>query len=176
MSHHPVPPTPIRCGPRLGAADGEPFIVENAQRKDSLDLTTCKCKVARVINGFRYDTQDADLVASRSFVNLTQDFSLRQVYRGHDNRWFRLQVNWFFESKRCNDDLIVPIAYCGVLTELRRLVRDGDCFTFLRDWYAAGWLPRNDLFVQQWAEATLSADECTSVIHSFSGIPDAPHT
>ncbi|HEX7369992.1 MAG TPA: hypothetical protein VF284_06900 [Rhodanobacteraceae bacterium] len=174
MRTKPVPPKPIRSGPGLGSPGDKHFIVENARRKDYLDLTTCECRVARVIDGVRYGTGDADLVASRSVIEVNQYFSLRQLYRGRDERWFLLQVQWFFDSERCNDNLIVPIAYQSVLGELRQLVSDDDCFALLRDWYVDGWLPRNDGFVQQWAEATLSADDCLFVINAFPLIPDAP--
>jgi hypothetical protein len=175
MRHKPAPPKPIRSGPGLGSPEDKHFIVENARRKGYLDLTTCECKVARVIGGIRYGTGDADLVASRSLIEVEQYFSLRQLYRGRDGRWFLLQVQWTFDSERCNDNLIVPIAYYDVLDELRTLVCEDDCFELLRDWYCQGWLPRNDMVVQQWAEAVLSADDCQYVINCFGLIPDGPN-
>lgn len=174
MTRKPVPPKPIRSGPGLGSPENNHLIVERARRRDRLDLTTCECAVARVIDGVRYGTGDADLVASRSFLEDEQYFLLRQLYRGRDERWFLLQVQWFFASRQCNDNLIVPIPNDKVLGELRTLVCDDDCLTLLRDWYIGGWLPRNDAFVQQWAESILSADDCLNIIYGFEFIPDSP--
>lgn len=174
MSHHPVPPKPIRFGPGIGSPENEHVIVERERRKDHLDLTTCECAVARMIGGVRYGTGDADLVASHSLIDDDQIFLLRQLYRGHDARWFLLQVQWFFESRRCNDNLIVPIPDDKVLGQLRTLVRDDDCFALLRDWYGNGWIPRNDAFVQKWAEDVLSADDCAYVVVACEMYPDQP--
>lgn len=61
-----------------------------------------------------------------------------------------------------------------VLPELRAILGDTDGWPLLCDWYLDGWLPRDDAFVQAWAEATLSADECEFVLNGLTTIPDSP--
>lgn len=167
-------PSPIRFGPGLRTRRDCHFIVERNDRGDRLDLTTCDCEVARVIDGIRYDTRAAFLVVSRSYFDGDAFFHLRQVFRGHAGRWFVLQVQWAFDSGQCNDNLIVPIQDEQVLATLRQTIRNEDCLPLLRDWYSRGWIPRNDAFVQRWAEDVLSADDCEYVIHTFATIPEGP--
>lgn len=166
-------PSPIRYGDGLRTRRDSHHIIERPQRGDWIDLTTSECVVARVIKGVRYDTRAALLVASRSTFD-EQFFMLRQAFRGHDGRWFLVQVRWSFDDESCNDNLIAPIADEQVLPLIRSMIREEDVFTFFRGWYGGGWVPRNDAFMQQWAEEILSADDCEYVINTFQFIPDGP--
>lgn len=168
-------PSPIRYGSGLRMRRDAHFIIEPARHGDVLDLTTCDACIARVIHGIRYDTQRAFLVASRSGFDNELFFGLRQIFRGYDHRWFALQVQLTLDSGACNTNLIMPIPDERVLPSLRQVVRDEDCWPFLRDWYCMGWIPRNDAFAQAWAEAVLPADDCQFVINSFGAIPSDPN-
>lgn len=167
-------PSPIRFGLDLRTRGDGHVIVERPQRGDLIDFTTCECAVSRVIHGVRYDTGDAILVASRLRLDEDHLLCLRQVYRSHKGRWFVVQAKWSFDSGECNDNLIVPIRDEQVLMLLRPMIQDRDCLTFLRGWYCRGWVPRNDAFVLQWAEAFLPADACEYLIDAFDTIPAGP--
>lgn len=175
MSFRTIPiPNPIRFGPGLRFNKERHVIVEHKRRRDVLDLTTCECHVARVLDGIRYDTEAAHLVVSASSLDGDFYFNLRQIFRSFDHLWFAVQVQWSFDSGQCNDNLIVPIPDERVLPALRQILRPDDCRALLRDWYAFGWIPRNDAFAQRWAEDILSADDCQDILDSFNTIPATP--
>lgn len=168
-------PSPIRFGPGLRTRRDAHFIVEPARHGDVLDLTSCDCSIARVINGIRYDTRRAFLVAAMSCFSDDMFFGLRQIFRGFDHRWFALQVQLTLDSGACNDNLIMPIPDERVLPSLRQMLREEDCWPLLRYWYCGGWIPRNDAIAQEWAEAVLAADDCQQIINCFGLIPDDPN-
>lgn len=166
-------PGPLWFGPFLRRGDGSHLVIERARFGDLIDLTTGECHLARVIAGVRCDTRRATLVVGSSSA-AGGYFFFRQLFRGHDGHWFLVTLTYDVDWGECDDGFIGLLTEDQVLPKLREVLAGEDCWPLLRDWYVRGWVPRDDAFVQEWAEAMLPADEYEFVVHSFATIPSDP--
>lgn len=138
-------------------------------RGDHFNLSTGECCVARVIGGIRYDTVRATLIAGVSSVDEdTGAYRLKRLYRATHGNYFVLDMQWSGETGFDNPDFIQPINDDSVLRVARFITPPRDCMRFFCDWYCAGWIPRNDVEAQKWAEFCLSADDCETVMVEFT--------
>jgi len=166
---HTKVPEPIVNDEYLRNGDGSHVTVSSPFRGDHFNLSTGECSVARVIGGVRYDTVRATLIASVGMVDKdTLEYGLKRLYRATYGAYFLLRMQWTDEQGFRATDFILPIADGDVLGFARILVPPRDCARFLRDWYCSGWIPRNDIVAQQWAEDCLSADDCEAVMLEFT--------
>lgn len=166
-------PHPLRSGPVLRRRNGKPILIQNVRLGDRIDLATGECHLARVIDGVRCDTERADLV----LWHATSDYGyyrMQQVFRGHDGQWFLVTLTYNTEWDQCEGGAIRRLTNEMVPPKLREILGNTDGWPLLCDWYLDGWLPRDDAFVQAWAEATLSADECEFLLNGLAAIPDNP--
>lgn len=155
-------PAPIVCETRVSKLEGGEICVTDPKHGDSYNLSTGEAHVARMIGGVRYDTAEASLVygAGEYFGGC---YALSRLYRANDGKFFVLQViqvgDEFADIKA-----ISVLDEARVLETAKHLITGREVLKFLCDWYCSGLLPLDDAFVQEWAEATLSADECQTVL------------
>lgn len=148
-------------------SDGSHVSMSVPARGDHFNLSTGEVNVARIIAGVRYDTVRATLVAGKSGIDDVGNYELRRLYRAAHGAYFLLRMDWSDEEGFYGPDFIHPLADADVLMTVRTIIAPTDCLVFLRDWYCAGWIPRNDAEAQLWAEQTLSADDCEEVLRGF---------
>lgn len=166
-------PAPLRYGPCLRQRDGSPIVINDHRRGDWINLTTGECHVAHLIHGIRCDTEQADLVVSRSSADGGY-FRTRNLFRGHHGYWFLSLLAYNLDWYACEGGTFALLADEDVLPKLKETLHAEDPWPLLRDWYLHGWIPRDDAFVQEWAEATLSADECEQLLIGFQTMPSMP--
>ena len=162
-------PKPIINEYYLRNGNGSHMTVGIPYRGDHFNLSTGECSVARVIGGVRYDTVRAALIASMSAIDEdTGTYRVKRLYRSMHGAYFVLNMQWSDEYGFPDPDFIQPISDESVMNVARFIIPPQDCFRFLNDWYCAGWIPRNDIDAQKWAESCLSADDCETVMVEFT--------
>lgn len=157
-------PEPIMREGYIRNGDGSHVTLSVPARGDHFNLSTGEVTVARVIGGVRYDTVRATLIAGKSGLDEICHYELRRLYRASHGAYFLLRMDWSDEEGFFGTDFIKPTPDVHVLTIARMMIAPADCLDFLRNWYCAGWIPRNDIEAQQWAEQMLSADDCEEVL------------
>lgn len=161
-------PEPIMREGYICNSDGSHVTLSVPARGDHFNLSTGEVTVARVCGGVRYDTVRATLIAGKSGLDEICHYELRRLYRASHGAYFLLRVDWSDEEGFFGTDFIKPTPDAHVLTIARMMVAPADCLDFLRNWYCAGWIPRNDIEAQQWAEQMLSADDCEEALLGLS--------
>ena len=151
-------PIPIVREHRIKRPNGRDFIVANALFGDSFNLTSGVIKVARLVAGLRYDTAQATLIVGHGKFN-GYCYNLWRLYRCSAGDFFVLRMQWGEDVGFAGPHFITPIGREGVLGTARGLLESEDVPAFLRNWYATGWLPRDDSYVQEWTANLLTADE-----------------
>lgn len=155
-------PASIVCETRVSKLEGGEICIADPRHGDYYNLSTGEVRVARMIGGVRYDTADASLVygAGEYFGGC---YALSRLYRANDGKFFVLQMiqvgDEFADIKA-----ITVLEEACVLETARHFIIGREVLKFLCEWYCSGLLPLDDAFVQEWAEATLSADECQTVL------------
>jgi hypothetical protein len=86
------------------------------------------------------------------------------VYRAADGRFFQLKMAWSEDTDFIGSSGIELLEDDAVLATLQIHVADSKLAELVRDWYCPGLLPRDDGFIQRWAESTLPADDCKAVM------------
>lgn len=172
-SRYPNAPKPILRGESIRRLDGTPITLAGPHAGDHFNLTTCQCRISRIIHGQRYDTDRSLLVAGTSRVDFADGFMLHQLYRADDGAFFALHMLWWRELGFSTAHFIQPLTDSKVLATARSIVQPVDCRDFLLGWYSLGWLPRDDACVRAWAEAVLSADDCAMVLDCIDAMPEA---
>ncbi|MHB8474603.1 MAG: hypothetical protein ACYDC8_17525 [Gammaproteobacteria bacterium] len=163
-------PNPIINDHRLRNGDGSHVTVSAPYKGDHFDLTTGDITVARVIGGKRYDTAQATLIASEGVVDTdTGGYRLKRLYRANHGGYFTVRMEWENDIGFGQENFISSILEDQVLGVARMIVQHSDCLRFLREWYCAGWIPRNDIQAQEWAEDSLPADDCEAILFEFIG-------
>jgi len=157
-------PEPIMRERYIRNGDGSHVTLSVPARGDHFNLSTGEVTVARVIGGVRYDTVRATLIAGKGGLDEICHYELWRLYRASHGAYFLLRMEWSDEEGLFGTDFIKPTPDAHVLTIARMMVTPPDFLAFLRDWYCAGWIPRNDIEAQQWAESTLSADDCEEIL------------
>ena len=157
-------PEPIMREEYIRNGDGSHVTLGAPVRGDHFNLSTGEVTVARVIGGVRYDTVRATLIAGKSGFDEIGNYELRRLYRATHGGYFLVRMDWSDDEGFHGTDFIKPTADAHVLTMARMMIAPNDCLEFLRNWYCAGWIPRNDIEAQQWAEQMLSADDCEEVL------------
>ena len=155
---------PIRAETRLQSLDGSDVIVDVPELGDSYNLGTGEVTVARMIGGIRYDTTTASLVAGIGEYFGFHRYALSRVYRTADGRFFQVKMVWSEDPDFTGSAGIEPLEDDAVLATLHIHVADSKLTELVRDWYCPGLLPRDDGFIQRWAESALSADDCQAVM------------
>lgn len=171
-------PEPIQAETRLQNLDGSDVIVDVPEFGDSYNLGTGEVTVARMIAGIRYDTTTASLVAGIGEYFGFHRYALSRVYRTADGRFFQVKMVWSEDPDFTGSAGIEPLEDDAVLAALHIHVADSKLAELVRDWYCTGLLPRNDGFIQRWAESALSADECERVMAAMASryAPPRPDT
>jgi hypothetical protein len=164
-------PNPIVREERIRFRKGQDLILRDNRRQDFFNLSTGDVCVARIIAGARYDTTRATLVVGHGEYD-GYSYTLWRLYRRHEGDFFTLRMQWAEGLDFVGPDFILPIAIDCVLMAARRLVRDEHMLEFVAQWYKPGWLPRDDTFMQEWAESRLDADT-TEVLLDLLGEPRA---
>ena len=145
----------------LRHSDGRHVTVDIPYRGDHFNLSTGECRVARIIGGIRYDTSRATLIAGTGMLDEdTGAYWLKRLYRATHGAYFELRMVWPDEFGFEDTNFIRPMSEDRVLNFARTLVLPHDCMRFLLNWYWTGWIPRNDVLAQAWAERVLSDDDC----------------
>lgn len=157
-------PEPIQAETRLQRLDGSDVIVDVPDFGDSYNLGTGEVTVARMIGGIRYDTTTASLVAGIGEYFGFRRYALSRVYRTADGRFFQLKMVWSEDPDFTGSAGIEPLEDSAVLATLQVHVADNRLAELVRGWYCPGLLPRDDGFIQRWAESALSADDCQAVM------------
>jgi hypothetical protein len=156
-------PAPIVCETRVSKLEGGEICTNDPRHGDSYNLSTGEARVARMIGGIRYDTAEASLVYGAGEYFGNGCYALSRLYRANDGKFFVLQMiqvgDEFADIKA-----ITVLEEARVLETAKYLLAEREVLKFLREWYCSGLLPLDDAFVQEWAEATLSADECQAVL------------
>lgn len=157
-------PESIQAETRLQNLDGSDVIVDVPEFGDSYNLGTGEVTVARMIGGIRYDTTAASLVAGIGEYFGFHRYALSRVYRTADGRFFQVKMVWSEDPDFTGSAGIEPLEDDAVLATLHIHVADSKLTELVRDWYCPGLLPRDDGFIQRWAESALSADDCQAVM------------
>lgn len=165
-------PAPIRNEAILTHPDTTPLVI--GTQGDFFNLTTGDCHVARYLNGFWFDTSRSMLVAGVAMTTPADGFALHRLYRTEHLTWFVLEMLWWDRIGFRNDDFIHPIPDAQVVNTARSLVGNAGSLRFLLDWYANGWIPRNDNLARSWAEEALSPDDCDIVLANIACLPSQP--
>jgi hypothetical protein len=152
---------------RLLYAGGKEFELRDERREDNYNLSTGEVRVARIMQGIRYDTTRATLVVGDGEFSGNDSYRLRRLYRTKNGTFFLLQMLWSAELGFIDRPAIVVVEDEAVLGVAKGLLRGEDILPFMLDWYCAGLLPLDDAYVQRWAEAILSADKCEAVLSRF---------
>ena len=156
-------PAPIVCETRVSKLEGGEICIADPRHGDSYNLSTGEARVARMIGGVRYDTAEAALVYGAGEYFGYCCYALSRLYRANDGKFFVLQMiqigDEFADIKA-----ITVLEEARVLETAKHLIIGREVLKFLCEWYCSGLLPLDDAFVQEWAEATLSADECQTVL------------
>ena len=157
-------PESIQAETRLQRLDGSDVIVDVAEFGDSYNLGTGEVTAARMIGGIRYDITTASLVAGIGEYFGFHRYALSRVYRTADGRFFQLKMVWSEDTDFTGSSGIELLEDDAVLATLQMHVADSQLAELVRDWYCPGLLPRDDGFIQRWAESALSADDCRAVM------------
>ena len=157
-------PKPIIRESHIRNSDGSPVKLTVPSRGDHFDISTGEVSVARIIGGVRYDTVRATLIVAKSGLDAIGTYEMRRLYRATHGAYFLLHMDWSIDEGFYGTDFIKPTFDGHVLMIARTMIAPTDCLAFLRDWYCQGWIPRDDSDAQQWAESTLSADDCEEVL------------
>ncbi len=156
-------PAPIINETRVSKLDGGEICISDPKHGDSYNLTSGEAHVARMIGGIRYDTANASLVYGAGEYFGYGCYLVSRLYRTNDGKFFVLQMITGGEEF-VDTQAIRVIEEDSVLETAKSLLAESEVLKFLREWYCSGLLPLNDAFVQEWAESTLSADECQAVL------------
>lgn len=157
-------PEPIRAETRLQYLDGSDVIVDVPEFGDSYNLGTGEVTVARMIGGIRYDTTTASLVAGIGEYFGFHRYALSRVYRTADGGFFQVKMMWSEDPEFTGSAGIELLEDDAVLATLQIHVADSKLAELVRDWYCPGLLPRDNGFIQRWAESAMSADNCQAVM------------
>lgn len=156
-------PDPIVYETRVNRIDGEEIRPAFDKAGDAWNLSTGEVAVARVAGGTRYDTAYAELIMGVGEYFGSGAYAAFRMYRTDSGKFFRLHLVW-------KDDMAaaeikpLPDGETSVLSLAKTLLGNQDVAEFLMNWYCQGLLPLDDAFVQEWAEESLSADECQNVL------------
>lgn len=166
-------PAPVIRGHLIGARDGGHWIFTKPHRGDQFDLTTGACRMACIIDGIRYDTSTATLVARHSGIDVYGLFHFRWLFLANHGAWFTVSVDGRVEQMLETSSHLRVVPPESVLDVARLMIQPDDCLRFLVDWYCGGWIPRNDGYVRSWAEEALSADDCAIARECIACMPAA---
>ena len=155
-------PAPIVCETRVHELEGGEICIGDPQYGDSYNLSTGEAHVARMIGGIRYDTAESSLVYGAGEYFGYCCYALSRLYRANHGKFFVLQIIQIGDEF-ANIKAITVLEEARVLETAKRLIAGHEVVKFVCEWYCSGLLPLDDAFVQEWAEATLSADQCQTV-------------
>jgi hypothetical protein len=116
-----------------------------------------------VLRGVRYDTARAALIVGHGELMDADGYQLGRIYRTTEASFFNLSMQWAYGIWFVEVPTIEVVDPEDLLTLAKQILRDEDVLQFLSNWYCAGYLPKDDPFVQQWAEDVLSADDCEAI-------------
>lgn len=165
-------PPPIVNDVYLPASSGETERT-HPESGSRLNLVTGEYRVAHLIRGILYDTERSTLVASVTSIDAANGLNLRRLYRTEAGHWFAVHCNWWHRLFVSSDEFLWPLPDEVVLSIAMSLVPDKDCPRFLRDWYEAGLIPRDDTLAKAWAEQALSGDDLEAARASLARLPAA---
>jgi hypothetical protein len=167
--HHPLVPAEPLCAGFVEYDDGAAIPIRRMLAGVGYpNASTDPHGVSRVIDGLRYDTHQAALVASVFELDDAWDLHQWGLFRGDHGRWFVVKMRTGYQEGAEIVQTIHPLPDGRVLGFARNLVTPELCLRFLLDWYCTGWIPRNDPFVRDWAEADLSAGDCQTVMAALA--------
>jgi len=149
-------PTPIVREPRAVDTDGSELAFRT-DMGDYINLTTGKFEIARIIDGRRWDTRTATLVAGSG--SQLDGLSISRLYRVSQHEYFHVYFKWVREWAFIERPVIKVIEYIDVFDTAMELILREDLYTFLRDWQLPGWLPYDFGAAKGYVEMLLPADD-----------------
>lgn len=158
----------IRLGNRQG--DRPELVFTDPQTGDYVNLTSGVVRMSRFVDGRRRDTsRDMLIVGAGDFDGYLYD--LRRIYRTAEGRFHLVRLQWSEDLGLMLRAACTELDPTTALSVALRLLRPCDIHTFVRDWYAMGWFPREDSVIRPWVERNLSADHCESLLAVLSPTP-----
>jgi hypothetical protein len=156
-------PEPFVRETRVQRIDGRDIQPTLDKAGDAWNLSTGEVAIARVAGGIRYDTAYAELIMGVGEYFGSGAYAAFRLYRTDSGRFFRLHLVWQADTATAEIKPL-PDGEISVLSLAKTMLGNQDVAEFLKSWYCQGLLPLDDAFVQEWAEESLSADECQNVL------------
>lgn len=156
-------PEPYVRETRVQRIDGTDIQPTLDKAGDAWNLSTGEVAVARVVGGIRYDTANAELIIGVGEYFGSGAYAAFRLYRTDSGRFFRLHLVWQADTATAKIKPL-PDGESSVLSLAKIMLGNQDVAAFLKNWYCQGLLPLDDAFVQEWAEESLSANECQNFL------------